>query len=136
MTEAPRAAGLTLIYDGACPFCSRYVQLLRLRRSVGEVRLVDARQAQSEVRRLAELGFSLDDGMVLLIGDAIYSGADAMTRLALLSTGSDGFNRFNQWLFRSSSRSRLLYPWLRAGRNSALRLLGRPQLRGDDRSPD
>lgn len=131
MTEARPAAGLTLIYDGACPFCSRYVQLLRLRRSVGEVRLVDAREDTAEVQRLTGLGFSLDDGMVLLIGDAIYSGADAMNRLALLSTDSDGFNRLNQWLFRSRSRSRLLYPWLRAGRNSALRLLGRPQIGGE-----
>ena len=32
-----------IIYDGQCPFCSRYVRLVRLRDSLGQVELVDAR---------------------------------------------------------------------------------------------
>ena len=33
-----------LVYDGDCPFCSRYVQYLRLRQAAGPVRLVNARE--------------------------------------------------------------------------------------------
>jgi predicted DCC family thiol-disulfide oxidoreductase YuxK len=125
MTGAP---GLTILYDGACPFCRRYVRLLRLRRAVGEVRLMDARLGGPEVRYVANLGLSLDDGMVLLSGGEVHAGAEAVSRLALLSTGSDRFNRFNHWLFRCGSRSRALYPLLRGGRNLALRVLGQSKL--------
>lgn len=129
MTEPIHSTGVTILYDGACPFCSRYVRLLRLRRAVGDVRLVDARSNCPEVLRVTERGLSLDDGMVLISGDEMYGGAEAIRRLALLSTPSDTFNRFNHRLFRSGTRSRALYPWLRHGRNLALRMLGRSRLK-------
>ncbi len=31
---------LLIYYDGQCPFCNRYVQLLRLKESAGDVRLI------------------------------------------------------------------------------------------------
>ncbi len=37
-------SALSILYDGQCPFCRRYTDLLRLRQSVGEVRLVDLRR--------------------------------------------------------------------------------------------
>ena len=33
-----------IVYDGQCPFCSRYVELVRLRQSLGQVRLINARE--------------------------------------------------------------------------------------------
>ena len=33
----------TIVYDGDCPFCSRYVALVRLREAVGQVVLANAR---------------------------------------------------------------------------------------------
>ena len=128
MTGAQDGPALTIVYDGACPFCRRYVRLLRLRRAIGEVRLVDARMGGLEVQRITECGLSLDDGMVLITGGEFHSGAEAIRRLALLSTRNDSFNRFNYWLFQSGSRSRALYPLLRGGRNLALRMLGRSRL--------
>jgi hypothetical protein len=48
--------------------------------------------------------------------------------LALLSTPSGVFNRVNGRIFSHPRLARALYPVLRAGRNSLLRILNRPQL--------
>ncbi len=117
-----------LVYDGECPFCSRYVALVRIRESYGPVELVDARSGHPVVADLSARGYDLDEGMVLIDGDEVYHGEDCIHRLALLSSPSSLFNRFNAAVFRSRRASSVLYPLLRAGRNLTLRLLGRRKL--------
>ena len=118
-----------IVYDGQCPFCSRYVQLLRLRESLGAVRLIDARKGGPIVEELQRAGVDLDEGMVLKLDDRLYHGHDCIHILALLSTPSGLFNRINAAVFRSPLTARMLYPVLRAGRNAVLRLLGRGKIR-------
>lgn len=118
-----------VVYDGECPFCTAYVRLLRLRESAGRVHLVDARLGGPVVEEIARAGLDLDEGMALKIGGRIYHGDDCIHALALLSGDVGLFNRINAWVFRSPARARVLYPLLRAGRNTALRLLGRRKLR-------
>lgn len=74
----------------------------------------------------------LDEGMVLLLGGQCYHGADCLHALALLSSRTGWFNRFNHALFRHPRVSRLAYPLLRAGRNLVLRLLGRSPIHASD----
>jgi predicted DCC family thiol-disulfide oxidoreductase YuxK len=127
----PQTDGRTawIVYDGQCPFCSRYVQLLRLRESLGAVRLIDARQGGPIVEELQRAGVDLDEGMVLKLDDRLYHGHDCIHVLALLSTPSGLFNRINAAVFRSAPTARMLYPVLRVGRNAVLRLLGRGKIR-------
>jgi predicted DCC family thiol-disulfide oxidoreductase YuxK len=117
-----------IVYDGQCPFCSRYVQLVRLRDSLGGVELIDARKGGPVVDEVRSAGADLDDGMVLKMDGRLYHGEDCVHMLALLSTPSGLFNRANAAIFRSRSASKLLYPMLRAGRNATLRLLGRSKI--------
>ena len=58
-----------IVYDGQCPFCSRYVQLLRLRESLGRVELVNARHRGPIVDEVVRAGLDLDEGMILKLGD-------------------------------------------------------------------
>jgi predicted DCC family thiol-disulfide oxidoreductase YuxK len=118
-----------VVYDGDCPFCSAYVNLLRLREAVGPVELLDARKNHPVVRMVEERGVVLDQEMALVMGDAVYSGGDCINRLALMSTPSGFFNRINAALFSSPRLSRLAYPFLRTGRNLALKVLGRKPIR-------
>jgi predicted DCC family thiol-disulfide oxidoreductase YuxK len=117
-----------IVYDGQCPFCSRYVQLVRLRETLGQVKLVDARKGGPQVEEVRRAGLDLDEGMVLKLDGRLYHGAECIHMLALLSTGSSWFNRINAAMFRSRAASRLLYPVLRTGRNAVLRVLGRSKL--------
>ena len=118
-----------IVYDGQCPFCSRYVALVRLRESVGPVELVNAREAHPIVDVVKRRGVVLNEEMALVMNDEVYSGAECITRLALMSTPSGLFNRVNAMVFSSRARSRFMYPFMRAGRNLLLKLLGRPPLR-------
>lgn len=123
MSNTEINSSATLIYDGDCPVCRNYVRFLRVKATVGELRLVDARAEPQWVGQLADKGLDLNVGMVLKLGEQYFHGADAMQSLAMMSTQSGFFNRLNYWLFRSPARARLAYPVLRAGRNTLLRIL-------------
>ncbi|SEO12261.1 Protein of unknown function, DUF393 [Paracoccus alcaliphilus] len=115
------AAGLEIFYDGQCPFCSAYTRMLRLRKAVGRVELIDAREADPRVEALKRRGVDLDVGMVVRHGDRLYHGADAVRFLSALTDAPGPLAR----LMRSPRRAAALYPVLRAGRALTLRLLGR-----------
>ncbi|KOF54479.1 hypothetical protein AD428_06870 [Achromobacter sp. DMS1] len=118
-----------LLYDGDCPFCSNYVRLVQLRKAVGEVALLDMRDHPDLVAAYKAQGYDLDQGMLLHLDGRDYYGADCMHRLALLSTEDDLFNRSNAAVFRRPCLSATLYPFMRAGRNVTLALLGKRRMR-------
>lgn len=128
MEQRPDPDQQWLLYDGECPFCAAYVSMVRLRDAVGPMPLINAREGGPEVREARAAGLDLDEGMVLKLDGRLYHGQDCVNRLALITTPSGGFNRLNAWVFRSPTRSRILYPVLRSGRNLALRLLGRTKM--------
>lgn len=119
-----------LVYDGACPLCSRYVRFVRLREAVGDVQLVDARAGGPVVEEIRRAGLDLNAGMVLDFGGRYYAGPDCVHALALLSSRSGTLNRLNAVVFRSPTLARWLYPVLRAGRNALLRILRTEPLPG------
>ena len=125
-----------IVYDGQCPFCSRYVQLVRLRETLGQIGLFDARKGGPQVEEARRAGLDLDEGMVLKLDGRLYHGAECIHMLALLSTPSSWFNRVNAAMFRSQTASRVLYPVLRTGRHAVLRLLGRSKLDLQASRPD
>ena len=88
---------MTLIYDGDCPLCSAYVTRMRLAESAGSLELLDARQHPELVRRLGQQGYSLNEGMLVVVGERYYHGAAAVQVLALMSSRTDWFNRLNYW---------------------------------------
>jgi len=124
---------LTVYYDGECPFCTRYIRMLRLSRSV-EVALVDLRTCRPVRDDLRAQGFDVDRGMVVETEGRRVGGADAVNTLALLSTPSDSLNRINRALLSSPRLARILYPLLRMGRWLSLFLLGR-RLMADSDAP-
>ena len=48
MEQASHQTKSWLLYDGECPFCTRYVHYTRLKDAAGAVRLIDAREAGPE----------------------------------------------------------------------------------------
>ena len=116
-----------VVYDGECPFCTAYARLLRLRESY-DVELVDARSGHPVVAEIESQGLDLDEGMVVKMHGRLHHGADAMTRLAVMGAKAGPLRAAGNWVFSDAGRARLFYPPLRAGRNLALRLLGRRKI--------
>jgi predicted DCC family thiol-disulfide oxidoreductase YuxK len=114
------------VYDGECPICTYAAHALRIRTSVGQLHLVDARLDQDHplIRRIAEAGLDLDEGMVIQFGERLYHGADALQVMALLGSEHGWFNRMNGMLFRSPALAKIAYPLMRGSRNLLIRLLG------------
>lgn len=116
---------LLIIYDGACPFCSAYVSLLSLR-STFRVELLSARSEDTRVSAYREAGYRLDEGMLVVTGDAVHVGADAMFVLASLSESGGWLNGWQRMIFSRQWLARLLYPSLRLGRRFLLRVRNIP----------
>jgi predicted DCC family thiol-disulfide oxidoreductase YuxK len=118
--------GMTIVYDGYCPFCRNYVRMLRLREAVGSVRLVNARNCDDlVVRDLKKRGLDLNEDMAVLFRGQLYRGGDAMSLIARFSEGRGPLGQLNSWLLSEPRRAKLLYPFLRFGRKLTLTLLGR-----------
>lgn len=120
-----------VIYDGDCPFCARYVELQRLRTTLGRIVLVDARERTDLVRLFNKHGLDLNEGMVLIMNGMVFYGSDCLNRLALMSTRSGIFNRVNAFLFSSKKVSKIVYPFFKAGRRFTLWVLRRKPLSDD-----
>jgi predicted DCC family thiol-disulfide oxidoreductase YuxK len=118
---------IAIYYDGDCPFCARYVQMLRLQRTT-KVELIDLRTAPDKVEEFNRAGYNLDEGMVVQAEGRDLHGANAVSYLAALSTPSDLLNRLNKAALSNPLAAAILYPLLRAGRWLALFLMDRAML--------
>ena len=78
---------ILLVYDKECPACNNYCQMVRIRKSVGELKLVDAREPSEIMDEITAAGLDIDQGIVLKMGDVIYYASDA------IHAGSKGFYR-------------------------------------------
>lgn len=119
---------IVLVYDGECPICSAYCKVLAIRQLESRFEIVNARQYHPILEIINEKGLDMEEGFVLKIENEYFHGADAIHRLALISTGIGLFNRFNYLIFKSAYFSKILYPFLRTGRNVILFLLGRRKM--------
>jgi hypothetical protein len=118
-----------VIYDGECPFCSAYVKMYRLKASLGELKLINARDLTADEREAVK-DYDLDKGMIFAINGRVYHGSDAVNALALMSSKVGVFNKLNAAIFRSQTASTLLYPVLRLGRATALKAKGADWITG------
>lgn len=119
---------ILLVYDKECPACNAYCQIARIRESVGELKIVDARENSEVLKEITAQGLDIDQGMVLKMGEELYYGSDAINALALISSRSGVLNRLNYWIFKSKTVSSFLYPVLRYFRNLLLKMLGKTKI--------
>ena len=132
MSVNSKQAPIWLVYDKECPVCDDYCRRVRITKSVGELRLIDAREASDIMDEITAAGMDIDQGMVLKVNDVLYYGADAIHALALLSSRSGFFNRLNYYLLRSQRLAQMLYPVMRSLRNLLLKMLGKTKINNLD----
>ena len=119
---------ILLVYDRECPACNAYCQVVQIRESVGDLKIVDARENSDVLTEITSEGLDIDQGMVLKMGNQLYYGSDAIHALALIGSRSGVFNRLNYWIFKAKTASKVLYPVLRFCRNLLLKILGKSKI--------
>ena len=130
----PSLLKISIVYDGDCPFCRRFVAMQRLQKQA-QLTLINARVSANSapkqaalVQQLKQDGYDLNQGMIAIINQKVFYGADALHAIALLSQGSGLTNSITRYVFKYKRLTQLLYPLLRMGRNISLKLLGKPQI--------
>ena len=108
-----------VLYDGDCPFCRSYVTFARLRETVGEVELIDARQRTDLTLYYEGLGYLIDDGMIVDTGEEVYYKGDAVWAINSLASTNPVLR-----LMENRRYVKWVYPCLRAMRNGVNRLRG------------
>lgn len=119
------------VYDGQCPICNMAANLYKVRQTVGQLIVIDARTETGHpvLAEINERKLNLDEGMVIKFNEIYYQGTDALHLMALLGSDHGWFNRTNNLLFKSKLLSILLYPGMKATRNVLLTMLGIKQLK-------
>ncbi len=115
-----------LFYDGDCPFCSRYSELMQARDKLGQFAIISLREDQTSAQEFRDLGLDLEQGFVFRYNGGIYHGAEAMHVLAAATRQQDPLLRLNHALFGKRTLAKWLYPVLRFGRWLVLLVLKGP----------
>jgi hypothetical protein len=115
-----------LVFDGGCPFCRQFAELSELRGGLPGLRIRDGREDAVLRESLAQRGFHLRDGAMVIEGERVWHGADAISWLCARMTPSAALLRVLAPLFAPGERARRLYPALLLARRLALGWRGLP----------
>ena len=114
-------SNLTFIYDGECPFCNHFAELLELKSKIENISILDGRKNQKIVNSLLEKGFDIDKGAILLKGDDIFHGSEAINTVCnQINDPSGSLLKLLSNIFKSKKRTKLLFPFLLRARRFAL----------------
>ena len=117
---------ILFIYDGECPFCNHFAQLLELKSSLPSLQILDGRKNLDQLKALYKKGYDLNKGAILINNGQIKHGADAVTWICSeLNEPNDSLLEFLRVVFTSKKRSKLLFPFLLWGRRILLTVKGK-----------
>tara|TARA_Y100000589_G_scaffold290011_1_gene292455 strand:- start:127 stop:528 length:402 start_codon:yes stop_codon:yes gene_type:complete len=117
---------LLFIYDGECPFCNRFAQLLELKSSLPTLEILDGRKDLALLTRLYSKGYNLNKGAILIKDKEIMHGADAINWICSeIKEPSNSLLEILRIIFSSDKRTNLFFPFLLWGRRLLLTLKGK-----------
>ncbi len=114
------------IYDGECPFCNHFAQLLELKSSLSKFEILDGRKNLALLSQLYKQGYDLNKGAILINSGNIMHGADAINWVCSeIKEPSDSLLEILRITFASTKRTNFLFPLLLWGRRLSLTLKGK-----------
>ena len=114
------------IYDGECPFCNHFAQLLELKSSLPAFQILDGRKNLALLSQLYKQGYDLNKGAILISNKNIMHGADAINWICSeITEPSDSLLEFLRIIFSSKKSTNILFPFLLWGRRLSLTLKGK-----------
>ena len=112
---------LIFIYDGECPFCNHFAELLELKSKISNISILDARKNPKLISSLLEKGYDIDKGAILLKDDYIFHGAEAINYICKqVNNPSSRLLKILSQIFKSNKRTNFLFPFLVRARRFAL----------------
>ena len=114
------------IYDGECPFCNHFAQLLELKCNLSNFEILDGRENLALLTKLYNQGYDLNKGGILINNENIMHGADAISWICSeIKEPSDTLLELLRILFTSNKRTNFFFPFLLWGRRLSLTLKGK-----------
>tara|TARA_B100001250_G_C19520152_1_gene665653 strand:- start:40 stop:441 length:402 start_codon:yes stop_codon:yes gene_type:complete len=114
------------IYDGECPFCNHFAQLLELKSSFPSLQILNGRDNLEQLTQLYKQGYDLNKGAILIHNGNIKHGADAINWICSeIKAPSDSLLEILRLIFSSNRRSKVLFPFLIWGRRLSLTVKGK-----------
>ena len=114
------------IYDGECPFCNHFAQLIELKSCLPQFEILDGRKNLDLLTQLYQQGYDLNKGAILIKDEKILHGADAITWICSeIKEPSDSLLELLRIIFQSKKRTNFLFPFLLWGRRLILTLNGK-----------
>ena len=111
----------TFIYDGKCPFCNHFAELLEIKSKITNIEILDGRKNLTLINSLFDKGYDLDKGAILLKDEEIFHGAEAINTICQhIKNPSSSLLLLLSRLFKSTKRTKLLFPLLVRARRFAL----------------
>ncbi len=111
----------TFIYDGECPFCNHFAELLEIKSKVNNIKILDGRKNLTLIKSLLEKGYDIDKGAILMKDKDIFHGAEAINTICKqINKPSSSLLLLLSRLFKSTKRTKVLFPLLVRARRFAL----------------
>ena len=111
----------TFIYDGECPFCNHFAELLEIKSKITNIKILDGRKNLTLIRSLVDKGYDLDKGAILLKDEDIFHGANAINTICKqINNPSSSLLFLLAKVFKSNKRTKVLFPFLVRARRFAL----------------
>ena len=112
---------LTFVYDGECPFCNYFAELIELKSKIKNITILDGRKNPELIKDLLKKGYDLDKGAILLKDTEILHGASAINTICkLINQPSSKLLEILSKTFKSSKRTNFIFPFLVRARRLAL----------------
>ena len=111
----------TFIYDGECPFCNHFAELLEIKSKLTNIKILDGRKNFTLINSLLDKGYDLDKGAILLKDEDILHGAEAINTICKqINNPSSSLLLLLSKVFKSTKRTKVLFPLLVRARRLAL----------------
>ena len=111
----------TFIYDGECPFCNHFAELLEIKSKITNIKIIDGRKNLTLIKSLFDKGYDLDKGAILLKNENIFHGADAINTICKqIKNPSSSLLLLLSKVFKSDKRTNIIFPFLVRARRFAL----------------
>ena len=109
------------IYDGECPFCNHFAELLEIKSKITNIKIIDGRKNITLIKSLFDKGYDLDKGAILLKNENIFHGADAINTICKqIKNPSSSLLLLLSKVFKSNKRTNVIFPFLVRARRLAL----------------